>query len=78
VDLGITTISWMAPGVETVEVRVNSPDGAMLASGGARGSAKTGLWVADGMTFYLQDVSGGKPLNAENTLSTIAVRLERK
>jgi len=69
----------MAPGAEVVEVRVNSPDGDLLArGGGGRGSAQTGVWVADGMTFYLQDVSGGKPLNAENTLSTVVVRLQRK
>ena len=77
-DLGMTTIRWMAPGVEAVEVRVNSPGGPLLVSGGARGSAQTGLWVADGTTFYLQDVSGGKPLNAENTLSTVVVRLQRR
>ena len=76
--LGMTTISWMAPSAEAVEVRVNRPDGVLFVSGGNRGSAQTGLWVADGMTFYLQDVSGGKPLNEENTLSTVVVRLQRK
>jgi hypothetical protein len=77
-DVGMTTISWMAPGSDVVEVRVNSPDGPLLASGGARGSAQTGLWVRDGMTFYLQDVSAGKPLIAENTLATVVVRLPRR
>jgi hypothetical protein len=74
----MTTISWIAPGAEAVEVRINSPDGPVLASGSGRGSAQTGLWVADGMTFYLQDVSSGKPLNAENTLATVVVRLSRR
>jgi hypothetical protein len=77
-NLGVTTISWLAPGAEAVQVRVNSPDGGLLVSGSDRGSAPTGLWVADGTTFYLQDVSNGKPLTAENTLATVVVRLQRK
>jgi hypothetical protein len=68
----------MAPGAEAVQVRVNSPDGELLASGSSRGSAQTGLWVADGTIFYLQDVSDDKPLTAENTLATVVVRLQRK
>ena len=65
---GITTISWNAPNAANVEVHVSSPNGPLLASGGNQGSAQTGLWVADGTTFYLQDVTGGKPLTASNTL----------
>jgi hypothetical protein len=33
--------------------------------------------VTDGTTFYLQDVSGGKPLTANNTLATVVVHLQR-
>ena len=76
--LGMTTISWMAPGTEAVEVRIGGPNGALFAAGGSRGSVQTGLWVTDGMTFCLQDVSGGKPLTAENTLTTVIVRLQRR
>ncbi len=72
---GMTKINWIASG--DAEVRVGSPDGPLLASG-ARGSVETGLWVADGMTFYLQDVSGGKALTAENTLATLVVRFARR
>jgi hypothetical protein len=75
---GMTTVSWMAPGVDAVQVRVGSPNGALFASGGSRGSAQTGLWVADGTTFYLQDVSGGKLLTVENTLATVAIRVQGK
>ena len=75
--LGMTTISWTAPGVETVEVHIGSTNGPLFAGGGSRGSAQTGLWVPDGMTFYLQDISGGKPLTAENSLATVVVRLQR-
>jgi hypothetical protein len=76
--LGITTITWMAPGAEAVEIRIGSPNGALFVGGSRRGSAQTGLWVPDGMTFYLQDISGGKPLTAENTLATVVVRLQTK
>jgi hypothetical protein len=29
------------------------------------------------MTFYLQDVSGGKPLISDNTLATLVVHLQK-
>lgn len=74
---GKTTISWIALGVQDVEVHVGSPNGPMFGNGN-RGSFETGVWVADGMTFYLQDVSGGKPLTEENTLATVVVRLQRR
>lgn len=75
---GITTITWMAPGAEAVEVRIGSPNGPLFVAGGKRGSAQTGLWAFDGMTFYLQDVSGGKPLTRENSLATVVIRLQRR
>jgi len=77
-ELGMTTISWFAPSADAVEIHVSSPDGEMFSGGGSRGSAQTGLWVTDGMKFYLQDVSGGKPLVSENTLATVVVRLQKK
>ncbi len=77
-NLGMTTITWMAPGAEAVEIRIGSPNGVVFVGGGSRGSAQTGLWVPDGMTFYLQDISGGKPLTAENTLATVVVRFQEK
>ena len=49
----------------------------VIASGGNRGSQQTGAWVADGTTFYLQDVTGGKPLTADNTLAALIVHLQR-
>ncbi|MBI3679468.1 MAG: hypothetical protein HY235_03645 [Acidobacteria bacterium] len=76
--LGMTTITWIAPTAEAVEVRIGSPNGALFAGGSNRGSVQTGLWVPDGMIFYLQDVSNGKPLTAENTLATAVVRLQSR
>src|ERR1022692_4879485 len=75
---GTTTISWNAPNAANVEIHVGSPNGPLFASGGNRGSQQTGPWVADGTTFYLQDVSGGKPLTASNTLATLVVHLQRQ
>jgi parallel beta-helix repeat protein len=75
---GSTTIIWNAPHAQAVEIRIGSPNGVLFDGGGSRGSVATGLWVSDGMTFYLQDVSGGKPLTAEYTLATVVVRLQRR
>ncbi len=74
--LGMTTISWLAPGAEGVEVRIGSPSGTIFAVGGNRGSSQTGPWVSDGMTFYLQ--AAGKPLTSDNTLAELVVHLQRK
>jgi hypothetical protein len=72
---GATTINWNAPNVSHVEVHIGSPSGPLFVSGGSQGSAQTGPWVADGMTFYLQDVTNGKPLTPGNTLTTLIVHL---
>jgi hypothetical protein len=74
---GTTTISWNAPNASSIEIHVGSPNGPLFASGGNRGSAQTGPWVTDGTTFYLQDVTGGKPLSANNTLAMLVVHLQR-
>ena len=63
--------------VGAVEVHIGSPNGRLFAGGGNRGSSQTGLWVTDGMTFYLQDVGGGKPLTEENTLALLVVNLKK-
>ena len=76
--VGTTTINWNAPGAEVIEIRVGSPGGSLLTRKGSSGSEQTGLWVTEGMTFYLQDVSRGRPLTAENTLATLVVRLQRR
>ena len=72
--LGTTTLSWNSSFVSTVEVHVNSPSGPLFArsTSGAR-SATTGKWISNGTVFYLQNVSGGLPLQAANTLATVTV-----
>ncbi len=73
----MTTISWNAPsGVTAVMITIGSPNGTLFADGGPTGSAPTGQWVSNGMTFYLQNVTGGLPLTAANTLGTVVVMVQ--
>ena len=74
---GTTTISWNAPSAAYIEIHVGSPNGPLFTYDGNHGSAQTGPWVTDGMTFYLQDVTDGKPRTADNTLATLVVHLQR-
>jgi hypothetical protein len=76
--LGSTTISWSAPDAQAIEIHIGSPDGPLFAAMGNGGSAQTGNWVPDGMTFYLQDVTGGKALISDSTLATLIVHLQKK
>ena len=71
---GVTKLTWSSVGPGVVEMHVNSPSGDLLARTGANGMATTGNWVKDGMIFYLQDVTNGKPLTPENTLATITLK----
>ena len=72
---GLTQVvlTWGAPGASQVEIHVGAPDGILMLQAGSSGSATTGLWVSNGTTFYLQDVSAGKPLVAANTLAQLTV-----
>jgi len=71
---GQTMLAWTSYGTSAVEVRVNAPDGNKFAgSGPGSFSATTGRWLRDGMRVYLQDVSGGLPLTAANTLATVTL-----
>jgi hypothetical protein len=73
----MTTISWNAPsGVTAVMITIGSPTGPVFADGGPTGSAPTGPWVSNGLTFYLQNVTGGLPLTAANTLGTVVVTVQ--
>jgi len=70
--LGVTTVNWNSFGTAAVQVRVGSPSGAPFAFWGpGAGSETTGMWVQNGETFYLQDVSNGKPLTSANTLAVV-------
>jgi hypothetical protein len=72
--VGETTITWSSAGTTRVEVHLGAPDGTMFAgSDSGTFSVATGHWVRSGMTFYLQNVSNGRPLTADNTLATVTV-----
>ncbi len=73
---GSTTLKWSTSGTQLVEIRINAPNGNLLVqSSASSGSITTQKWIGDGSTFYLQDVSGGLPLTADNTLATVTVNL---
>ena len=63
-NVGQTTISWNAPGHVQVEVHVGTPTGPLFAGGASTGSAQTGAWVSNGMTFVLVDASSHTQLAA--------------
>jgi len=71
--LGVANISWSFAGAKYVEVRIGSPDGGLLALAGGEGSKATGKWAGKGTVFYLQDVTGGLLLTADNTIATVTV-----
>jgi hypothetical protein len=78
-ETGVTTLSWTSAGALGVQVRVGKPDGDLFAAPpSGQGTVPTGKWVKDGMKFYLQDVSGGKPLTPENTITTLTVNVTRE
>jgi hypothetical protein len=70
---GQTTISWNAMGATSVEIHVGSPTGPLFAAGSPTGSMQTGMWVTDGMEFFLQDTSNGAA-SAANTIGTVIVK----
>lgn len=75
--LGTALISWNAPNAQVIEVHVNSPTGPLFTQNSNRGSMYTGPWLTDGMTLYLQDVTGGVTSSAANTLATTVVHLQK-
>jgi hypothetical protein len=57
-----------------VEVHVDAPNGPLFArSEPGIFSQETGDWVRDGTKLYLQNVSRGLPLTAENTLAVVTI-----
>jgi cytochrome c551/c552 len=73
---GQTTLSWNAPDAQFIEIHLGSPNGQLFTFMGNRGSIQTGPWVADGTTFYLQDVTGGNPRTVDYTLAMLVVHLQ--
>ena len=66
--LGVSSVSWDAPGVDKVELRVGA-NKALWTSGGSSGTATTGKWVGNGTLFHLVNAATGQVL-ATATAST--------
>jgi len=67
-----TTIIWTTT-AKNVQIRINSPNGPLMGNAGSAGSAKTGDWVRNGMTFYLQDGDAADPQSPAATLGSLPV-----
>jgi hypothetical protein len=67
-----TTIIWTTT-AKNVQIRINSPNGPLMGNAGSTGSAKTGDWVRNGMTFYLQDGDAPDPTSPTATLGSLPV-----
>jgi len=52
-------------------VHVGSPTGPLFSRSGSTGTGTTGLWVTNGLAFYLQNVTGGQ--NATVATTTVQV-----
>jgi hypothetical protein len=62
--LGVATLTWSGA-TGNAQINVGQPKGeAFTGILGASGSADTGLWVSDGLTFYLVDQSGNVEASA--------------
>jgi hypothetical protein len=74
---GSTDIYWSVPEGVAFEIHVGAPNGPLFSAGDKSGHARAEGWVANGMQFFLQDVSGGKPLASEHTLASVKVEVTR-
>ena len=73
--LGETTIAWSTKASRT-ELHIGSPGGKLFADGGSKGTARTGKWVNNGMTFYLQNKDAPNPTSPDATLGVLSVAVE--
>jgi len=71
---GATTITYNAPGVSSVQLRLNSPSGPIVQNGSSSGTYNTGN-LPSGTVFYLQDSSQGNAQSSANTLATLTITL---
>jgi len=74
--LGVTELFWNVGDGVKIEIHVNSPSGQLFAVGEKAGHAPTAKWVSNGMRFFLQDVTNGKPLTAQNTIAIVTMEVE--
>ena len=70
-DVSSVILTWASPSTNTVEIRIDSPDGPLFSGGTDTGSLQTGSWVTNGMTFYMVNA------NNKRTLATETVSFDR-
>jgi hypothetical protein len=73
--MGETAITWTT-GAQHVVWRIGAPDGKLFGGGASSGTIKTGVWVTDGMKFYMQDGDASDPTSAAATLGSIAITVQ--
>ncbi len=64
-EISSVTLTWEAPGTNTVEIRLGSPDGVLFLQGPGTGSQQTGNWVENGTIFYMLNADNGGVLATE-------------
>lgn len=64
-EAGKTVIHWNVPGLNRVEVHVESATGPLFTLAGPVGSKETGVWVRDKMRFYLVNVESKEVLETQ-------------
>jgi uncharacterized repeat protein (TIGR01451 family) len=68
--VGVTTLTWNAPGYSQLAIFVGTATGNQLTGTvGSSGSATTGDWVTDGMQFFLVD------LTSQSSLASVTVHV---
>jgi hypothetical protein len=67
----VVTLSWNAPSFTSTLIRVGSPSGTLFAGGGASGTADTGPWASQGMTFFLINPPTGATLASVTLQSAV-------
>lgn len=72
---GETTLTWSTTARHT-QLRVGTPEGPPTGGGGSSGTLRTGPWVTNGMTFYLQDADAPDPASPAATLGSIAIAVQ--
>jgi hypothetical protein len=62
--LGATRLTWSFPVTGTVEIRLGTATGRLLARVRPSGSATTGKWVSNGTVFVFKELSTGRVLGS--------------
>jgi hypothetical protein len=73
--LGIVKLAFTTDKTKLIEIHVGSPSGTILCRAPAPGVCDSGLWVNNGMVFYLQDGTAAKPDDAAATLGYVTAHV---